>query len=228
MRTVDLKTAVTRPEDIRELTDAQMTLTYSIFDVMQSRLHDFAAKHAAFSDPNWNKQYDKVAAHMDTIKAEHIAKVPELWFVWEFRANAQDAKFIEGMLTASFGTDGIEYDSTNDYFAINTNDEKKESVEGFLKANFPNLDYFVEPVDASELDLPSIFNWNVSAEVVEKAGITVVVDMPELTPKPQQQIHNMMVQAATILQKTGLQPADAVAAVAGQMGVTINGSMSHK
>lgn len=226
-KTVDLKTAVTIPEEIRKLTDTQMTLSYAIFDVMQSRLHDFAAKHAAFSDSNWNKQYDKVATHMDIIKAEHIAKFPEQWFVWEFHARCPDAKFIEGMI-AAFGTNGIEFESTNDYFAINTNDASKETIEGFLKANFPNLDYSVEPVDISEQDLPAIFNWDASIEAVEKAGITVIIDMPELTPKPQQQIHNMMVQAATILQKTGLQPADAVAAVAGQMGVIINGSMSHK
>ena len=227
-KTVDLKTAVTRPEDIRELTDTQMTLSYSIFDVMQSRLHDFATKHAAFNDLNWNNLYDEVQSHMYIIKAEHIAKFPEQWFVWEFRASCSDAKFIEGMTTGRFGTLGMEFDSTNDWLAINTSDDRKEEVETFLKANFPNLIFSMEPADTSEQDLPAIFNWDASAELVEKAGITVVVEMPELTPKSPERIHDMMLNAAKILEKTGLQPADAIAELAGQLGVVINGSMHHK
>jgi len=227
-KTVDLKTAVTRPEDIRELTDAQMTLSYSIFDVMQSRLYDFAIKYAAHFDPNWIEIDDKVQAHLDIIKAEHIAKFPELWFVWEFRASCPDAKFIEGMLAGHFGTDGIEYDSTNDWLAINTSDGRKNEVHAVIKANYPNLILYVEPTDISADDLPAIVNWNESEAAVAKAGITVIIDMPELTPKPQKEIHDMMVKAAMILQKTGLQPADAVAELAGELGVVINGSMSPK
>jgi hypothetical protein len=217
-KTVDLKTAVTRPEDIRELTDTQMTLSYSIFDVMQSRLHAFASKHAAFNDLNWNNLYDEVQSHMYIIKAEHIAKFPEQWFVWEFRASCPDAKFIEGMTAGRFDT-GMEFDSTNDWLAINTSDDRKEEVETFLRTNFPNLILYVEPADTSEQDLPAIFNWDASIELVEKAGITVVVEMPELTPKPQEKIDEMMEKAAAILQKTGLSRIEAMSRLAKEMGV---------
>jgi hypothetical protein len=113
----------------------------------------------------------------------------------------------------------MEFDSTNDWLAINTSDDRKEEVETFLRTNFPNLILYVEPADTSEQDLPAIFNWDASIELVEKAGITVVVEMPELTPKPQEKIDEMMEKAAAILQKTGLSRIEAMSRLAKEMGV---------
>ena len=231
-KTVNLDTAVCTYDEMAKLNDTQLGLTYAIYSVMESKLYYFARKHDASEDPNFLALRQKVTDAVDNIRAAFIANYPEKCFMWYFGGSTTSElltyKAIENAITKEFGTEGIWLMSERDEFRLEISDTKKEALEKFLQELDPDLDFWSEPNDKEDIGAPIVGGWDVTEEIVKKAGIKVVVEMPELTPKPQKQIHDMMVNAAEILQKTGLQPADAVAELAGQLGVVINGSMHHK
>ncbi len=231
-KTVNLDTAVCSNIAMRELNENQLALAFSVYSVMEERLWYFADKHAAFHDPNWEARSEQVTDALDTIRAAYIANYPEKCFVWYCHGTTRSDEYtyrgIEKAITEKFGTEGISLMSARDYFSVEVSDAKMEPLRKFLKELDPDLAFSQDPIDKDEIGKVVEGGWSYTSDIVKKAGIKVVIEMPELTPKPQKQIHEMMVNAAKILQKTGLQPADAVAELAGQMGVTINGSMSLK
>lgn len=231
-KTVNLATAVCTNKAMRELNDTQLALTFSVYSVMEERLWHFAQKHDAFRDPNVEAVSKKIQDAMDIIRAAYIANYPERCFVWylqgQTRSDDYTYKGIEKAITKEFGTEGISLLSESDYFHVEVCDAKMEPLRKFLKELDPDLAYCQEPIDKDESGKPVEGGWSYTEAIVKKAKIKVVIAMPELTPKPQEEIHAMMLNAAKILQKTGLQPADAIAALAGHMGVVINGSMHHK
>jgi len=231
-KTVNLDTAVCTNKAMRELNDTQLALTFSIYSVMEERLWAFGNKHDAFNDPKWLARSEKITAAMDIIRAAYLASYPERCFVWYLQGNTRGEDYtykgIEKAITKEFGTEGISLMSASDYFCVEVSDAKMEPLRKFLKELDPDLAFCQEPSDKDEIGKPVEGGWSYTAAIVKKAGVKVVIDMPELTPKPQEQIHAMMLNAAKILQKTGLQPADAIAELAGQLGVVINGSMTLK
>ena len=231
-KTVNLDTAVCTNEAMRELNESQLALTFSIYSVMEERLWRFATKHNAFNDPKWMARSKQVEDATDIIRAAYIANYPEKCFVWYCHGTTRSDEYtytgIEKAITKEFGTEGISLMSAREYFSVEVSDEKMEPLRKFLKELDPDLAFSEDPIDKDEMGKPVEGGWSYTEAIVKKAGIKVIIEMPELTPKSNEVIADYMKIAREALEKTGLQPADAVAELAGQLGVVINGSMHHK
>jgi len=221
-KTVNLDTAVCTNEGMRELNDTQLALTFSIYSVMEERLWRFANKHDAFNDPKWLARSAQIDTAMDTIRAAFIANYPEKCFVWDCFGTTRGDDYtytgIEKAITKEFGTEGIRLLSESDYFHVEVSDAKMEPFRKFLKELDPDLAFSQEPVDKDEIGKPVEGGWDYTADIVKKAKIKVVVAMPELTPKSEDVISNLLVKAKEGLEKTGLTEEESLGRLIDLMG----------
>ncbi len=220
--TVDLDTAVCTRETMRELSDTQLALTFSIYSVMEEKLWYFAQKHDAFSDPKWEARSKQVTDAMDTIRDAYLANYPEKCFVWYCHGTTRSDEYtytgIERAITEEFGTEGISLMSARDYFSVEVSDAKMEPLRKFLKELDPDLAFSQDPIDKDCIGKPVEGGWSYTNEIVKKAKIKVVIAMPDLTPKHEDIISDRLVTAKKSLEKTGLSEEEALGRLIDLMG----------
>jgi hypothetical protein len=223
MRTVDFDTATVDPIKLRELTKEQLTLTYAIYFVMESKLWQFAHANEAFDDTNWRVRNKSVTNALDIIGATYVAQFPEDCFVWNFRGCSTDDKYthygIQEAIEKTLGTDGITMDSESSWFVVDTTDARKEGLERFLKDCIPALKFTAEPADREFVRPPTIHSWNDAESIVKKAKVKVTVAMPKLSPKSPEIVKELVDDAVRALRMTGLPKTEAAERLIEALGV---------
>lgn len=202
------------PGIITGLDRQRLTLLYAAFHVMEGILWEQADEFQAFKDPNWKARNSLVTAALDKIAAQYIASFPEDCFQWEFRGyhEGEESHYtIQEGITATLGTTGISLDSESGWFVVDTTGDQKEALETYLKDNWKELDFTVEPADRDDVKPPEIGGWDKSKRMLDEAGLTATIALPDLEPKTPAEIRDILAQAREVLKQTRLPMADAAA-----------------
>ena len=231
MPKVDFDTVNLDGAELDKMNLNQLVLMYAIFYVMEADLWDFANKHDAFDDKNYRDRRAEVEECLGLIRFTYIHSFPENCLNWGFRGCLNDKApddlshyDIESEIRKKFGTDGIQMDSESSWFYVNTTELRKNEVEAFLKENWGDcLDF---SVDTHDFDgIPEISNWSHARGIVKKAGIDVSIAMPELSPKPEAEIKELVEKASATLMQTGLSRVEAVERLMSAMNVASDGRL---
>ena len=211
---VELETSIdfdsyTLPNDrhLRMMSREGLTMLYAVYHHMEAVLWEQADEFQAFDCPNWKARNSLVTDALDKIAAAYIHAYPEDCFSWEFRGyhEGEESHYtIEEGIQATLGRDGISMDSESGWFVVNTTEAQKDALEAYLKANWKELDFTVEPADRDDVKPPEIGGWDKSKRMLDRANITVTIALPDLTPKSPAEIRDILAEAKKVLAQTRL------------------------
>jgi hypothetical protein len=226
MRKVDFDKADANlnDDDLRAMNRNELKLTYAIFTVMEEDLWRFANAHDTF-DANWHTRNDKVTACQDRIKRIYDEVFPteikDVEISFGIPTDGPWVEYVQKGLTAKFGAELIDVESYDDIFLqVKTTSNMTDDLAKYLLDEYgAEIDIETETIEMEDRNMPDLWSWNETRELVEKSKVTVTIAKPDIVPKPQAEVDKLIAKAKKALIQTGLSPIDAAGLIMDELGV---------
>jgi hypothetical protein len=226
MRKVDFDNADANldDDDLRAMNRNELKLTYAIFTVMEEDLWRFANAHDTF-DANWHTRNDKVTACQDRIKRIYDEVFPneikDIEISFGMPTNGPWVEYVQKGLTAKFGAELIDTESYDGIFLeVTTTSNMKDDLTKYLLDEYgAEIDIEIEPIEMENRNIPGLWSWNETRELVEASKVTVTIDKPAIVPKPQAEVAELIAKAKKALMLTGRSPVEAAGLLLDEMGI---------